>query len=68
MSVDGFLRGTWRLTRTNNNKGPAVLTIWQFHRPSPADRSAIEEEAARLLTFMAPGAPGAEIDIRELDR
>jgi hypothetical protein len=72
ITLDGFLLGTWRLTMNNrnnkNSKGSAVLTIWPFRRPLPADRSALEEEAARLLAFMAPGAPAAEIEIRDLDR
>jgi hypothetical protein len=70
ITLDGFLRGTWRVTQSNksNKKGSAVLTIWPFRRPSPADRSALEEEAARLLTLMAPGASAAEIDIRDLDQ
>jgi hypothetical protein len=71
ISLDGVLRATWRLTKNNrtnkNGKGSAVLTIWPFRRPSPGDRSALEEEAARLLAFMASGPTAAEIEIRDLD-
>ena len=69
--IDGLLRGTWRVTRNNKIhgiKGPVLLTIWPFQRPSPTDRSALEEEGARLLASMEPKKDTTEIDIKDPDR
>jgi hypothetical protein len=48
--VDGFVHGTWKLTRGG---GTATLTIEPF-APLP-DPGAVTAEAARLLEFAAPG-------------
>ncbi len=53
--IDGLWDATWKLTRE-------ALTITPFRRLTPAERSAITEEAASLLTFTAPEA--SEKDIR----
>jgi hypothetical protein len=49
--VDGFVGGMWRLTAQRRT---ATLTI-ELWTP-PADRSAVEAEAGRMLTFAAPEA------------
>ncbi|MDI6101874.1 winged helix DNA-binding domain-containing protein [Actinoplanes sp. NEAU-A12] len=52
--VDGFVAATW------SRKG-ATVSITPFRPLAPADRSAVEEEAARLLDFVAPdGKPEVE--------
>ena len=48
--VDGFVHGTWKLTR---DRGTATLTIEPF-APLP-DPGAVTTEAARLLEFAAAG-------------
>jgi hypothetical protein len=48
--VDGFVHGTWKLTR---GRGTATLTIEPF-TPLP-DAGAVTAEAARLLEFAAAG-------------
>jgi hypothetical protein len=48
--VDGFVHGTWKLTRGG---GTATLTIEPF-APLP-DPGAVTAEAARLLEFAAAG-------------
>ena len=50
--VDGFVRGTWRITRT---RGSATLHIAPFEPLAPPDRTALTEEGARLLAFAAAG-------------
>ena len=50
--VDGFVAGTWRLTRS---RGAAVLTIEPFRPVPPRDRDAITAEGKRMLGFAAPG-------------
>lgn len=51
--VDGFVRGTWKVTR---ERGAATLRIEPFERLSKQERAALAEEGARLLTFMAADA------------
>lgn len=51
--VDGFTAGTWTVAQS---KGFATLTIEPFAKLSKKDTSALETEAAHLLTFLAPGA------------
>ncbi|TQL87988.1 winged helix DNA-binding protein [Actinoallomurus bryophytorum] len=48
--VDGFVHGTWKLTRA---RGTATLTIEPF--ASLPDPGAVTAEAARLLEFAAAG-------------
>jgi hypothetical protein len=50
--VDGFVAGTWRLTRS---RGAAVLTVEPFRPVPPRDRDAITAEGERMLGFAAPG-------------
>ncbi len=49
--VDGTVTGTWTAKRTADT---VTLTVRPFRPLSPTDRSAIEAEAERLLTFTRP--------------
>ena len=50
--IDGFVGGMWRLVTA---RGTATLTL-ELWVPVPGkDRAALDEEAARLLAFAAPG-------------
>jgi Winged helix DNA-binding domain len=51
--VDGFVRGTWTITR---QRGTATLRIAPFAPLPTQDRIAVAEEGARLLTFAAAAA------------
>jgi hypothetical protein len=50
--VDGFVRATWSVVRERNN---ATLLIEPFARLAKEDIAAVQEEGARLLTFVAAG-------------
>lgn len=56
--VDGFVRGTWKLSKT---KKSATLLVTPYTRLSKKDESAVRKEANQLLAFAA-----AEIDAREV--
>jgi hypothetical protein len=49
--VDGFVAGAWRLSRDG---GTATLSVRPFATQAAGDQAAVEEEAARLLEFLAP--------------
>jgi hypothetical protein len=51
--VDGFSAGTWSFDRA---KTAAVIKVTPFARLAPRDRVAVEAEAVRLLSFLAPDA------------
>jgi Winged helix DNA-binding domain len=51
--VDGFVRGTWTITR---QREVATLRIEPFAPLPTPDRIAVAEEGARLLTFAADAA------------
>jgi hypothetical protein len=51
--LDGFTNGTWKITR---HRGTATLTIRPFKRLLDEDATALAEEGARLLAFVAPDA------------
>ena len=51
--VDGFVRGTWRMSRLRRT---ATLTIQPYERIRKADQTALAEEGALLLEFLAPGS------------
>jgi len=51
--VDGFVRGTWKVTRQHDT---ATLTVELFGSLPEPDRTAVAEEGARLLGFAAAGA------------
>jgi len=50
--LDGFTSATWKITR---QRGTATLTIRPFERLLDEDATALAEEGARLLAFVAPG-------------
>lgn len=51
--VDGFVAGTWELTRT---AGEARIELRPFESLRRADRDALLAEAERVLSLVAPGA------------
>jgi hypothetical protein len=51
--LDGFTNGTWKITR---HRGTATLTIRPVKRLLDEDATALAEEGARLLAFVAPDA------------
>jgi hypothetical protein len=57
--VDGFVRGTWRITRRN---GTATLEVELFERLARRDAEAVTEEGTRLLAFAAGDAD--RLDVR----
>ena len=70
--VDGFVHATWRIARehwergTRGAKGAATLTIAPFERLSAANRTAVADEAERLLAFVAAGASSQEVQFLAL--
>lgn len=61
--LDGMFAGLWLLSRARDG-GSARLTIEPFESVHPGDRTALADEGARLIAFVAPGAE-PEIDVRE---
>jgi hypothetical protein len=59
--VDGFVRGTWRISR---NKDGATLTVHLFERLAKKDTAAVADEGARLLRFVAADAGSHDIRVR----
>ena len=51
--VDGFVAGTWELSRVD---GSAAIHLRPFGRLARADRTAVEAEADRVLGLVAPEA------------
>lgn len=51
--VDGFWRGTWKITR---RRGAATLHVEPFARLSGEDAAAVTAEGSRLLAFTTAGA------------
>ena len=58
--VDGTGAGTWSIGRDGEN---ATLTIQPARRLTKRDRSALTEEAARMLEFSAEGATTCDVRI-----
>ncbi len=56
--LDGFVRGTWKVAR---ERGTAALVVTPFAPISDEDRSALAEEGARLLGFMAGNDEAGEV-------
>ncbi|MPZ67276.1 MAG: winged helix DNA-binding domain-containing protein [Pseudonocardiaceae bacterium] len=56
--VDGFFRGTWKITW---QRQAATLAVEPYARLSKKDAAAIEKEGARLLAFGAAGADSRDI-------
>jgi Winged helix DNA-binding domain len=59
LMVDGFVAGAWRLPQ---DRGSATLVVQPFD-PLP-DPAAVEEEATRLLDFLAPDADRRRVELR----
>jgi Winged helix DNA-binding domain len=60
--VDGFVRGTWRITR---QRGTATLLIEPFDPLPEQDRTALAEEGGRLVSFIEEGAEAFEVRFAE---
>jgi hypothetical protein len=60
--VDGFVRGTWKLTKTRK---AATLTIRPFARLPKQDATAAVREAHQLLDFAAADADSREVEFTE---
>ncbi|HEX4406776.1 MAG TPA: crosslink repair DNA glycosylase YcaQ family protein, partial [Polyangia bacterium] len=58
--VDGFVRGTWRITRA---KDAATLTLTPVRKLAAAERADVETEGARLLAFMEPDARRRDVRV-----
>ena len=58
--VDGFLGGMWRITR---GRGKATLVIAVSGHWTKADQTAVVEEGARLLAFVAADAEDHDVQI-----
>jgi len=56
--LDGFTAATWTMT---TEKGKATLTVHPFARLSTRDKSALTEEGASLLSFVAGKAATHDI-------
>jgi hypothetical protein len=54
--LDGFVSGTWSLTRDPGKSATTRLLVTPFTKPSRADRSALLTEADALLTLLTAGA------------
>jgi hypothetical protein len=59
--VEGFVAGTWKLTRGD---GKATLVVDTFRRLSKRQTSALRGEGARLLAFAAAEAHPHDIQLR----
>jgi Winged helix DNA-binding domain len=58
--VDGFVRGAWRLTQ---ERGAATLTVEPLGRLSGPARTAVADEGARLLAFLAADTQTREVRV-----
>jgi hypothetical protein len=56
--LDGFVRGTWRITR---HRSKATLIVEPFKRLSKKDTAALTKEGAQLLAFVATDAEVQDI-------
>ena len=61
--LDGMFAGLWLLSRDRDGAS-ARLTIEPFESIGPGDRTALADEGARLIAFVAPGA-APEMNVRE---
>ncbi len=58
--LDGFVRGTWKIDRQRTGTTLCLNPLEPLDAP---DRTALEEEAARLLAFLAPDAQPQDIQV-----
>jgi hypothetical protein len=56
--VNGYVAGTWRITRS---AGAVALTVEPFGKFAREDRDAVADEARLMLAFAAPGAATPDI-------
>jgi hypothetical protein len=56
--IDGFVRGTWRITRQG---GAATLLIEPFERLSKKNAASLTREGGRLLAFAATDAEAHDV-------
>ncbi len=59
--VDGFYAATWKLTRS---RGMATVHVEPFATLTKGEAREVEEEAARLLDFVAPDAERRKVELR----
>ncbi|MDP9370250.1 MAG: winged helix DNA-binding domain-containing protein [Chloroflexota bacterium] len=62
--IDGFVRGTWKIDKQRTG---ATLRLTPLEPILASDRTALEEEGARLLAFIAPDAQIKDIQITAPD-
>jgi len=60
--VDGFLSGMWRITHVRGN---ATLTVETDGSWTKEDRTAVANEGARLLAFLATDVHDRDVQLRE---
>lgn len=58
--IDGFVAGTWELTRTDDT---AEVRLRPFGRLSRSDRAALQAEADRVLSLVTPKAAKRSVSI-----
>ena len=58
--IDGFVAGTWELTRTDER---AEVRLRPFSRLSRSDRAALQAEAHRVLSLVTPKAAKRSVSI-----
>ncbi|WP_246154163.1 winged helix DNA-binding domain-containing protein [Saccharopolyspora hirsuta] len=63
--VDGFLHGTWQITR---KRDVGTLDVTAYQALSSADEEAIAQEGRRLLAFAEPDAAEHAVQITEAER
>jgi len=63
--IDGFVTGSWKLTRS---RAAAALAVELFEPVAAGTRDAITEEGERLLAFAAPEAGLRDIRFGPLAR
>jgi hypothetical protein len=56
--VDGFFRGTWKITRQRRT---AMMVVDPYDRLSEKDVAAVTDEATELLAFAAPDAETRDV-------
>lgn len=56
--VDGFFRGTWKITRQRRT---ATMVVDPYDRLSEKDVAAVTDEATELLAFAAPDAETRDV-------
>ncbi|MEV0136772.1 winged helix DNA-binding domain-containing protein [Dactylosporangium sp. NPDC050688] len=60
--VDGFVAATWKLA---TNRDTATLTVRPFRRLTAAEHEQLDDEGARLLTFLSPNTTDHDVVVRQ---